>query len=194
LVNVAVVTVDVDPEYATVGGLLLAPRFLDQVGGWLHLADFQHGQCGEVYQVLLDLHAAGRPIDAVLVLAELRATGRLDRGGFLARELIRMVEAVPATVMTPHYARLVVADAIYRHVELVGGRVAQVGRSRRDNPAEAFATLDELLAPLRGDRKRWATLTQTAPDSQARATSRGRDREGDADDRRREAPTRVPAR
>ena len=44
------------------------------------------------------MHDDGEVIDPVTMLAGLRRDGRLDRGAFLATELLGMVEVVPASV------------------------------------------------------------------------------------------------
>lgn len=153
---------DLDPEYATVGGLLLAPNLLEPLRGWLRPDDFARGACTEIYTLLLDMHAGSRPIDAVLVLAELRARGQIDRGGFLPREMITMIETVPAPAMTPHYAQLVVEQAIFRRIAAAGGRLTQVGKNRRGTPTDAYRSLDAILGELRADRARWSQLTGPA--------------------------------
>ena len=153
---------DVDPEYATVGGLLLAPQLLDEVVGWLRPTDFRHGQCGELYEVLVGMRRAGAPIDAVLVLDELRRRGKLDRGGFLAREMIAMVDAVPAPVMAPYYAKVVAEAATFRRIELAGRRLTQIGARRRGTASDAFTAVDQVVGELRPDRQRWDTLDPAA--------------------------------
>jgi replicative DNA helicase len=156
---------DVDPEYATVGGLLLAPQLLDEVVGWLRPSDFRHGQCGELYEVLVAMRRDGAPIDAVLVLDELRRRGKLDRGGFLAREMIAMVDAVPAPMMAPHYAKVVVAAATFRRIELAGRRLTQIGACRRGTVPDAFTAVDQVVGELRPDRQRWDALDVSRTDA-----------------------------
>ena len=146
---------DLDPEYATVGGMLLAPEQLDRVAGWLRPTDFAQPACAEVYGVLLTMRTDAELIDPVTVLARLRRDGRLDRGAFLTTELIRMVETVPAPVSTPYYASLVLEAAMFRTIEMAGGRLAQVGHNQRGTVADAFTTVGEVIAELRSERERW---------------------------------------
>lgn len=146
---------ELDPEYATVGGLLLAPEQLDRVSGWLLPSDFANPACGEVYGVLLAMRSDAELIDPVTVLARLRRDGGLDRGAFLTTELIRMVETVPAPVSTSYYATLVLENAMFRSVELAGGRLTQVGHNRRGTVDDAFTTVGEVIADLRSQRERW---------------------------------------
>jgi replicative DNA helicase len=68
-----------------------------------------------------------------------------------------MVEAVPSPAMTPHYARLVLEAATFRRIEQCGTRIAQVGRSHRGTPNDAFETLTTTWRDLADARDRWQT-------------------------------------
>jgi replicative DNA helicase len=144
-----------DADYATIGGLLLAPHQLDTINDWLRPEDFARPLCGEVYQVMTAMHADSRPIDPVTVLGELRRNGRIRADGYPAGELIAMVEAVPAPAMTPHYARLVLEAATFRRIERYGTRISQVGRGHRGTPHDAFDTLATMWGDLADARDRW---------------------------------------
>jgi replicative DNA helicase len=148
-------TKDLDPDYATVGGLLLAPQQLEAVGDWLRPDDFARPLCGEVYEVITVMRTRAVPIDPVTVLGEFRRHGRLRDDGYPAGELIAMIETVPAPEMTPHYARLVLEAATFRRIERAGTRITQVGRAQRGGPDDAFDTLAATWRDLADTRDRW---------------------------------------
>jgi replicative DNA helicase len=145
----------VDPDYATIGGLLLAPDQLDTVGGWLRPEDFARPLCGEIYQHIVDMAARAVPVDPVTVLGELRRAGRVRADGYPAGELIAMVEAVPAPAMTPYYAGLVLEAATFRRIERCGTKITQIGRGHRGVPDDAFTTLADTWHDLTDARERW---------------------------------------
>jgi replicative DNA helicase len=145
----------VDADYATIGGLLLAPRQLDVLEAWLRPEDFARPLCGEIYEVIVAMRANSRAVDPVTVLGELRRDGRVRADGYPAGELIAMVEAVPSPAMTPHYARLVLEAATFRRIEQCGTRIAQLGRSHRGTPDDAFDTLTTTWRDLATTRERW---------------------------------------
>jgi replicative DNA helicase len=144
-----------DPDYATVGGILLDPSQLDAVGGWLRPDDFARPICGEIYELLTTMRGGPTPIDPVTVLGELRHAGRLRSDGYPAGELIAMVEAVPTPASTPYYARLVLEGAMFRRIERCGERIRQVGRGRRGSPDDAFDLVAQGWRDLAETRDRW---------------------------------------
>ncbi len=166
-------TRELDPEYVTVGGVLLAPQLLGRIRGWLCPDDFARPACREVYEVLLQMDRTGTVVDPVTVLAELRRQGRLNRGGFVARELVAMVEAVPTPAAAPHYARLVLEASMFRAVDQTGRRLTQLGRSRHGPPEDVLAIAARLVAGLREHQRRWRDATGADRPPTARPPGRG---------------------
>src|SRR5579875_2923835 len=109
-----------DPDYATIGGMLLEPAQLDRLSDWLRPEDFAKPLCGELYELLTTMRSMRSPIDPVTVLGELRRAGRLRSDGYPAGELIAMVESVPTPASTPYYARMVLEAATFRRIEQCG--------------------------------------------------------------------------
>jgi replicative DNA helicase len=130
-----------DPDYATIGGLLLAPDQFDTVHRWLRPEDFTRPLCGEIYQLIGTMRARAVPVDPVTVLGELRLQGRVRADGYPANELLAMVETVPVPGSVPYYARLVLSAAVFRRIDEYGARLRSVGRSACRTPDEAFEML-----------------------------------------------------
>src|SRR4051812_15583308 len=116
-------TSDLSPEYATLGGLLLASKTLREVDRWLRPEDFAGSATRLTYSLILAMDARQVPVDPVTVQAEMRRQGLLRRDGYPANELIRMVEAVPVPAATAYYARLVLTESIARGVQAIGKRL-----------------------------------------------------------------------
>ena len=147
-------THELNPEYATVGGLLLAPATLREVDGWLRPEDFAGGPTRLTYSLILAMDARKVPVDPVTVQAEMRRQGLVRRDGYPTMELIRMVEAVPVPASTAYYARLVLAESISRGVTAIGERLVQLGSTPRE-PSDLFAAVTEQLRAVDGARRRW---------------------------------------
>jgi replicative DNA helicase len=162
-------TPGIDPEYATIGGLLLDSDQLGTVKPWLRPDDFAKPLCGEIYQLIVDMDARAAPIDPVTVLGELRRGGRLRSDGYPAGELIAMIETVPASTMTPHYAGLVLEASTFRRIERAGTRIAQIGRGNRGTPDDAFTNLASTWHDLADARERWQ-LNQGSPQPELATT------------------------
>jgi replicative DNA helicase len=184
----------IDPDYATVGGLLLAPDFYEQVAGWLRAGDFARPVCGEVFELIGDMRARGLPVDPVTVLGALQERGRVRTDGYPANELIAMVEAVPVPTSTPYYGRQVLAAAVFRRIDEAGTRLRQIGRHARGTPEDAFDLVASSWHQVAAVRRRWHHATGRAIDPDApddrtlvhremdprvvdRASTRGRARE-----------------
>jgi replicative DNA helicase len=151
-----------DPDYATVGGLMLAPEHYDVVREWLRPEDFARPLCGEIFELVGGLRASARPVDPVTVFAELRERGKVRKDGYPGNELIVMVQTVPVPASTPYYARQVLSDSVFRHVEQCGIRLAQVGRARRGGAPDALGLATEALTALNDVRRRWALASRPA--------------------------------
>ncbi len=147
-------TTDLSPEYATLGGLLLAPATLCEVQRWLRPEDFAEPATRLTYSLILAMDARGVPVDPVTVQAELRRQGLLRRDGYPTMELVRMVEAVPVPTATAYYARLVLSESIARGVQSLGKRLEQLGSTPRD-PEDLFGAVAEQLRAVDAVRRRW---------------------------------------
>lgn len=147
-------TNELNPEYATVGGLLLAPATLREVDRWLRPDDFALSPARLTYSLMLAMDARKVPVDPVTVQAELRRQGLLRRDGYPTMELVRMVESVPVPASTAYYGRLVLADSISRGVEAIGKRLVQLGSNPRE-PGDLFAVVTEQLRAVDAARRRW---------------------------------------
>jgi replicative DNA helicase len=149
----------IDPDYATLGGMLLDPGQFDAVSEWLRPEDFARPLCGEVYQLLTTMRATATPIDPVTVLGELRRAGRLRSDGYPAGEVLAMIDAVPTPASAPYYARLVLEAATFRTIERCGGRISQVGRAQHGTPNDAFDVVAQAWRDLAETRDRWQRST-----------------------------------
>ena len=149
---------ELDAEYATVGGVLLAQRHLAELSRWLRPSDFSRSAARAIFQLALLVHARGDPVDPVTVLAELRRRGELRRDGYPASEIPQMIEALPVPASTTYYARIVLAQSVSRQVAQAGQRLVQLGSRDRDM-GELFASVGEQVSALADVRRRWMTAT-----------------------------------
>jgi hypothetical protein len=151
-----------DVEYVTVGALLLAPAQIEQVRACLLPADFDRQPCAELYQLMLDMSARQLPVNPVSVLDELQRLGRLRGDGWPGSEISTMVRAVTTPSAAGHYGRLVLEDALFRELEDVGRRLAQLGRDRA-GIEDALHRAVEPQQMLGGLRERWTRAELAGP-------------------------------
>jgi replicative DNA helicase len=173
-----------DVEYVTVGALMLAPQQLDTVRTWLQPDDFARPLCGEIYEAMLDMHGRQERIDPVTVLVQLHRHGRVRSDGRPGPEILTMVQAVPTPTAAAFYGRLVLEDALFRRLEQVGTRLAQIGNDRRGRIEDALDHATAQQQTLSALRDRWAgaqpktdTPTLQAVESSARQRPAAPDRQ-----------------
>ena len=68
-------------EKAVLGSIILLPGMLDNVAEVIGPEDFYDDANKIIYTRLLELHAAGKPVDVRLLGAALKATGDWERAG-----------------------------------------------------------------------------------------------------------------
>lgn len=170
-----------DAEYATVGSFLHAPAFLAEVQPWLRPEDFANPTCRGIFNLLLDMHSRGAPIDAITVLAACRASGLLRVDGTPGLQIVEMLQAAAHPVLCETYARIVLDNSIRRRLVEVGERLIQIGESPVRAPAEVLDLAREQYGVLHAERLRWraarannADTPQVAPLRHAPAESNSR--------------------
>ena len=95
-----------EAEQSVLGAILVRPEVLDQVAVLITPADFYREAHGRIFQAMLDLRNAGKPVDLVSVTALLKERGQLEGMGgpvFLAA----LSEEVGFAVNAEYYAKLV---------------------------------------------------------------------------------------
>lgn len=103
-----------DAEVSVLGGILLNPaRALGPAREWLRPADFFHPAHAEVYTALLELDAAGRPLD-VVTLADLLGPQLARMGG--VEWLAGLTSSVPTVEHISYHARIVADHSLTRQV------------------------------------------------------------------------------
>jgi replicative DNA helicase len=142
-------------ERVTLGVLLVAPGGAARVRRWLAPSDFAAADVAAGYAAVLELQAAGQPVDRVTVAARLHATGR----GGAARVLGDCEASVPAAVMAPAYARTVLSASVLRQVAVAGAELLAGGRARAGGGVATVAAALARLDSLAGLGRRWRVAT-----------------------------------
>ena len=80
----------------------------------LRAEHFSDAGCGAVWRALCDMHRAGRPMDAAILIPELKRRQALDDPVGGVQGLAAMLNAVPSAAAAEHYARIVLDLAVGR--------------------------------------------------------------------------------
>lgn len=102
---------DVDAERAVLGAMLMSPTAIQDVADLVAAADFYAPAHETLYRAVSVMDAAGTPVDAVAVAAELTKRGELGRVGGPAY-LHTLLSSVPTAANAGYYARIVHERAV----------------------------------------------------------------------------------
>lgn len=111
----------IEAEQSVIGGLLIPGSSLDSVSDILGAADFYHPAHRFIFQRMVEIDGAGKPID-ITMLAGSMTQAELDRiGGFIY--LAEMARGIPSTANIKAYARAVKERANLRSLIIAGGAI-----------------------------------------------------------------------
>jgi replicative DNA helicase len=130
-----------EAEQSLLGGLLLDNEVESRIGDVVASEDFYSDAHRVIYAAAMRLIGDGKPADAVTVAESLASTQQLDYIGGLAY-LGALVQNVPTTANSRHYAQIVRERSILRQLAAAAGEIAgsafrPMGRSAREVLDEA---------------------------------------------------------
>ena len=108
---------NLEAEQSVLGAVLLSDTALPAliIDENLQAADFYRESHGLIFAAMLDLHAAGEPVDALTLVEHLKQNGQLDSiGGRATVDLL--AGSVPAVGNVRQYARIVRDNAMLRRL------------------------------------------------------------------------------
>ena len=100
-------------ERAVLGCCVLSPEALDTISEILKPEDFYDPNYKIFYELLLDMHSAGKPVDMLTASSAMNDKGIFDRLGgqpFLAE----LISCVSSTLLAEHYSQIVSEKALRR--------------------------------------------------------------------------------
>lgn len=139
-------------ERAVLGAALLDPdRVVPRVEALLEAADFHEPRHALLWEVFRAVRARGDALDALTVIAELRARARLNAIGG-AEYVGEITDEIPTTAHCETHARLVVDASRRRRLASIGERLAAVARDPSRDPEKVRDAAAEALRALRFGR------------------------------------------
>lgn len=134
-----------EAEHALLGALMLDGDLFDSITSSVGTADFHDPENAALYQVMVDLHATGAPIDPV-TLNDFKPY--LPSGGTTIAYAVELAKNTPSTANWRAYARTVTERAVLRR--LVGAADAVRDLASENRPvAEIIASAQQAMADLR---------------------------------------------
>lgn len=142
-----------EAEESVIGGALVHPRKLGDVIAVARPDDFYHPALRAVYEAMVALEAASRPVDPVTVLEQMRSLDTLDKlranGG--ADYLTELQAKVVTVENLGYHARLVRSKAKRRRMEEAFRSLAAAARADSADD-DYFADAEQRMLELAADR------------------------------------------
>ncbi|MFD8415441.1 replicative DNA helicase [Streptomyces sp. NPDC059650] len=118
---------DQEAEESVAGSVQLSKDAIaDLIDLKLKPEHFYRPKLGMIYRVVLDMYAAGEPVDPITLSAELQRLGQLTRIGGAAY-LHSLVQAVPTAANAAYYGEIIKERATLRGLVEAGTRITQMG-------------------------------------------------------------------
>lgn len=134
-----------EAEHALLGALMLDGDLFDSITASVNTADFHDPENAALFQVMLELHATGAPVDPV-TLHDFKPY--LPSGGATIAYAGELAKNTPSTANWKAYARTVTERAVLRR--LVGAADAVRDSANENRPvAEIIASAQQAMADLR---------------------------------------------
>lgn len=142
---------NLDAEQSVLGALLIEPGSLYRVAKFLQPEDFYLEAHRMVYQAILDLDDAGRPVDLLTVTEYLRKKGELDKIGGAAY-VAALAEIVPTAAHIEYYAHIVEEKALLRRLIDLATRLSSLGYQGSEDAERLMQEAESMLSEL-GSRR-----------------------------------------
>ncbi|KRP74845.1 helicase DnaB [Pseudomonas paralactis] len=134
-----------EAEFGILGAVLLKPELFDEISSKVDVSDFHDLESAALYQVMIDCHAAGVPID-VVTLSDCRQ--RLPSGKSTLAHAGEVAMNVPSAANWKAYARIVRERAVLR--QIVNAAYVINDTANEERPlSEVIAMAQQATADLR---------------------------------------------
>lgn len=130
-----------EAEQAVLGGILINPNTLDELGDSISADDFMRKEHREIFLVMQNMYKKSRSIDPVTLIDELVKSGTYDDAG--GKEYLKLItETVPSSANVKDYAGIVRDKSLLRSLITTCEGITEDAYSEQDN-AEAQLELAE---------------------------------------------------
>lgn len=140
-----------EAERAVLGSILLDPRVLDDVAVVLVPDDFYVDAHRRIYARLLEMHAANRTIDLMLLVEELRRHGEFEAVGGSAY-LAEIAQSVAVASHAMYYAEVVRNHSFVRALIQAGTDIVRDAFDLSLEPREIINRAEEKILAIRDRR------------------------------------------
>ncbi len=149
---------NLEAEESVLGSMILSHAAVPEAQELLVPEDFYKDAHRNIYQVLIELYANGKPTDPIVLAEELKRRGILEAVGDRAY-IISLAGTVPNPHNIRHYSQIVRDMAFRRSLIDVGYEVTGLGYDIADDTSEVYDKAEGAVFAL-GKRMRRGRLTR----------------------------------
>lgn len=135
---------NLEAERAVLGACLLDREALVDVTEFLSPDDFYDLNYRDVFNVIIDIVKASRPVDMLTLSAELQNRGLLEKLGGQAF-LAAIIDSVPTAANAAYHARIVRDKAIHRRLISAGNAIVRMGYDESKDLSELLEDAERLV-------------------------------------------------
>lgn len=139
-----------EAERSVLGAILLHPVSYTEVGDLLHESDFGHPAHNGIYDAMVALDRAGKPIDALTIAAEMKAADTLSRLNAVGGEqyLFELPSLVISVESVRFHAKMVMLRARRRRCASSLIELSNLARRDTISDEDYFEEQDRVIAQL----------------------------------------------
>ncbi len=143
---------NLEAEESVLGSMILSHKAVAVAQELLVAEDFYREAHRKIYQVLIELYAAGKTTDPVVLAGELKRRGLLEAVGDRAY-IATLLDTTPNPYNMRHYAKTVREMALRRQLIEAGAKISQLGQSLYGDLSDQLGEAESEIYAV-GDRMR----------------------------------------
>ena len=117
---------NLDAERSVLGGILLDNKAIQKISEILQEGDFYREAHSKIYQLMVELHEKGEPVDLITLTEEVNRKGCMKEVGG-AVYLAALSDEVPTAANIQYYAKIIHEKSVLRQVIEIATRIAGEG-------------------------------------------------------------------
>ncbi|MCE5280260.1 MAG: replicative DNA helicase [Planctomycetaceae bacterium] len=134
----------IEAEVCTIGSMIIDRTAIDIVAQVCQAEYFFRPAHQTLYQTLIDMSTAGKPIELVTLREELSRLGLLEQIGGVDY-LVAIVDGVPNAANAEYYAKIVRDKALLRDLIIAAGKITRDAHDSRDEAPDIIENAERLV-------------------------------------------------
>lgn len=142
-----------EAEQAVLASAIIDANVIDELLGTLNAEDFYQSAHRCIYEALINLNTAGKPLDLVTLITRLTDEGTLEKAGGLeyVSELVRII---PNAANVEAYSRVIGEKALLRQMISAGASISELGYNVAEPVEDLIDSAQAIAYGLGADRSR----------------------------------------